>query len=368
MSTNPESPAKALAIEVDKTSSHEWSEICRGFRDTNIFQSWSYGAVRSGGADKVSHLVMKRGSNVLAACQVRIVKFPLLPSGLAFVRWGPLWNHHDTESNQDHFREAVRALRNEYVVRRKLILRIVPHLFEHEGDVFQKILAEEGFHLQREAKQDRTLLIDLSPTLDELHRGLHQKWRYNLNKSRKQNLELIQGTDVALFDDFRRIYDEMVDRKQLLSGSELAHFTAVQKDLPEKDKMRVFLCRFEGQVCAGSICSALGENGIYLLGATSNRGIKTFGSYLVHWTMLEWVKQQGCRWYDLNGINPVINPGGYQFKVQLGGATGRDVRFLGQFDAYPHAAAKLLVKGGELLRGKVRKIRQGRTKAPNRGQ
>ncbi len=114
--------------------------------------------------------------------------------------------------------------------------------------------------------------------------------------------------------------------------------------------MRVFLCKTEGEICAGGIVSALGEMAIYLFGATSNRGIKTDGSYLVHWRMLEWVKQQGCSSYDLNGINPDKNPGGYQFKTQLGGAHGREVYLLGHFDAYPNASVKWLTAIGDWAR------------------
>ncbi len=65
--------------------------------------------------------------------------------------------------------------------------------------------------------------------------------------------------------------------------------------------------------------------------------------------MLEYVKAQGCRWYDLNGINPVKNPGGYQFKTQLAGANGRDVQFIGQYDCYPNLVTKWIVNGGQRL-------------------
>jgi len=106
--------------------------------------------------------------------------------------------------------------------------------------------------------------------------------------------------------------------------------------------MRAFLCKADGELCAGGICSVLGETGVYLFGATNNRGRKTYGSYLVHWCMLDWVKRRGCRGYDLNGISPERNPGGYQFKLQLAGVYGKDVQFVGQFDSYPNALARPL--------------------------
>jgi len=110
-------------------------------------------------------------------------------------------------------------------------------------------------------------------------------------------------------------------------------------------------------VCAGGICSALGDTGIYLFGATSNRGIKCYASYLTHWRMLEWVKGRGCRRYDLNGINPEKNPGGYQFKSQLVGAHGREESLLGQFDAFPNAAMKWMLALGDRVRDTLKRRR-----------
>jgi len=62
----------------------------------------------------------------------------------------------------------------------------------------------------------------------------------------------------------------------------------------------------------------------------------------------------------LSGINPAGNPGGYQFKSQLAGENGRDVYFLGPFDAYPNAALRLLTSVGERLRATVKGRRESR--------
>lgn len=361
MTTSAQMSPVSPTVEIDGMSNEGWTRLCREFRDANVYQSWPYGVARSG-AGNLSHLVLRRGAVVIAACQVRLTRFPLLPGGVAFVRWGPLCVRQGTEPDPELFRAAIRALRAEYVVRRGLVLRLKPQHYEEPGEVYSRILREEGFELPANAPLDRTLLIDLSPPLEDLSRGLHQKWRYNLNKARKQGLELIQGTEDAHFAEFESIYAEMVDRKRLLSSSEVGSFRTAQKDLAPEEKAHVILCRSEGKVCAGGICSAIGDTGIYLLGATSNQGIKTFGSYLVHWRMLEWVKERNCRWYDLNGINPQRNPGGYQFKLQLSGANGRDVRFLGQHDAYPGVAAKWLLTGAEAFRTKMNRLRDWRAK------
>jgi lipid II:glycine glycyltransferase (peptidoglycan interpeptide bridge formation enzyme) len=200
--------------------------------------------------------------------------------------------------------------------------------------------------------------MDIRPSLEDLYQGLHQKWRYNLKKARKRNLEIVEGEEDVLFEGFEGIHAQMRERKQLVGLTDPALFRRIQNELGPDQKLRVILCKADGEVCSGGICSALGDTGIYLFGATSNHGTKSYASYLVHWKMLEWVKSRGCQSYDLNGINPISNPGAYQFKSQLGGTFGRDIHLLSEFDAYPNTALKMLVSVGDRLRTKFRNVRK----------
>jgi lipid II:glycine glycyltransferase (peptidoglycan interpeptide bridge formation enzyme) len=238
-----------------------------------------------------------------------------------------------------------------------MVLRLRPHLWEGEHDAHCDILIEEGFARQRTETRSRSIIMDLRPSLDELSRGLHQKWRNCLNAARKRSLEIIEGEDHALFEAFEPIHSEMQDRKRFVEGTSPAQYRIIQKQLRADEKMRVVLCKSEGKVCAGAIGSAIGDTGIYLFGATSNDGMKTGGSYLAQWNLIEWLKSRGCHWYNLNGINPVKNEGTYRFKSRLAGVHGREVDYLGQFDAYPNAAVGFCVRVADRVRNKRLAVR-----------
>lgn len=104
----------------------------------------------------------------------------------------------------------------------------------------------------------------------------------------------------------------------------------------------------------GLVGSAHGDTGIYLLGATSDEGMKTKGSYLLQWRMVQWLKERGCRWYDLGGINPETNPGVYHFKA---GLSGKDVTQPGTFEFSGSALSSLSLKAGETAKGILRGMR-----------
>jgi len=64
----------------------------------------------------------------------------------------------------------------------------------------------------------------------------------------------------------------------------------------------------------------MGDSAIYLLGATSDDGLNAKGAYLLQWALIQWLRENGFKWYDLGGIDPEGNPGVYSFKRGLSGA------------------------------------------------
>ena len=344
------------AVEVDRIDETSWNVLTTRFSDANIYQTWPYEAVKSG-ESKLSHLVVRNGADVAAAAQARVVHLPFFRSGIAYVRWGPLSRRRDQHGELTSFQDAVRALKTEYVDRRGLSLRILPRVSGADNEFVQALLQDEGYVLREGAKVQSTIVIDLRPTLDELSRSLHHKWRYNLNKARKQRATMLEGEDENFFLQFERIHREMVKRKRFASFVDVTELKTIQHRLPPALKMRAFLCSVDGDVCAGGVCSALGDTALYLFGATSDFGISTYASYLVHWHMLSWAKSQGCNSYDLNGIDPIRNAGGYQFKRQLSGEHGREVSFIGEYDAYPSRTMKALIAAGDAGRDRIRRSR-----------
>jgi hypothetical protein len=353
------------SAEADGVDEARWHEGLQGFRDANIYQTWPYDEVRAGRGN-LSHLVLAKDGGTVALAQARIVKLPLIGAGIAYVRWGPLWQRKSAPADANDFRQAVRALRNEYACRRGLVLRLRPILFREPASEFAAILAEEGYAAGTEPAE-RTLRLDLTKPIEELRNGMRPHWRRYLKVAEKSNLEIVQGTSGALFEDFIGIYRELVSRKAFAEPNDIGEFRAIQERLPPGLEMKILLCRENGQLCAGLICSAIGDTGIYLYGATSDQGLKARGSYLLHWRLIEGLKAAGFTTYDLHGINPATNPGTYKFKADLCGSNGQDVHFLGQFDANAGFLSPVCVALGERLRqarGSLRKTAELRTSTP----
>jgi hypothetical protein len=348
--------AGGYAAAVDTVDEPTWCRILERFDDANIFQTWSYGDVH-GSRRNISHLILTHEGEIVAAAQARVVALPLLGVGVAYVRWGPLWRLRQAGPNLETFRQSLRALRNEYACRRRLILRLYPVLFEDDAPCFASILQEEGFSAAADLARPRTLRLDLSRPLATLREGLRPHWRRELKLAERNGLQIIEGTDDALFATFITIYRQMVARKGFVTSTDVEEFRAIQRRLPAAFKMRIMLARSGDEVCAGLVCSVIGDTAIYLLGASGNMERQSRASYLLHWKLIEWLKTNGVAVYDLHGVNPVTNPGTYRFKKDLGGRDGKEVGFLGRFDAYANGLTHSCLEWGEALRTLSRRLR-----------
>lgn len=314
------SSAACLDVVVDGQTADSWDGVISGFGDASIYQTYAYGAVRWG-RRHLSHLVMSKGGKALAAAQVRIVRTPILPVGVAYVRWGPLWQMRGKEADPEVLAEMLERMRGEYCDRRGLILQIIPNAYATEGmgDGFAKTLEETGFRKDVSLPRYRTIHVDLTPDVETIRKRLNQKWRNQLNGSEKNGLEFEVACDTSAYGEFVHLYHGMRNRKGFESSVDVGEFGRIHEMLAGGRRMAVFLARKDGQAVGALVCSLIGDTATYLLGATNDRARELKASYFLHWQAMIWLKSAGARCYDLGGIDPVSNPGGHHFKSGFGG-------------------------------------------------
>jgi hypothetical protein len=327
---------------------HLWPELLDGFADANLFQTVPFCSIKSP-RSRVERFLMSKDSKMMAAALVRVISVPWPGVGCAYVRWGPLWRRTQAPPDLEVWRQAIRGLRAEYVLKRNMWLRLLPMLTDADDPAFVSAMNEEGFVPGGTGPRQRTMLIDLTPPLEQLRKGLDQKWRNHLNRGERNGLEIVEGTEDRLIEQFLVPYQEMISRKGLSEPGDIQSFRAIQRALPERQKMRVFLASSEGEVCTGAIASLLGERGIYHFGATGNKGMKTKAAYVLQWRIMQWLKQRNCTTYDLHGVNRASNPGVYEFKSGLCGKNGKEVTFVGSFDSCGGGRARMTAGAANLF-------------------
>jgi len=340
--------SRSFDVVVDRVSEVQWNKLLEQFADANFYQTWAYGAV-SWGEQQLSHCVAMENGQCVGLAQLRVVRLPFLRAGVAYLRWGPCYQRVGAAADREILRRIIGALVSEYVHRRGLMLRIVPQTTtkDFEAVHWLEVLREFGFRKENRHLPYRTLRLDLTQELDVIRKRFDSKWRNRLNAAERAELTVIEGTGDELYGQFIELYDEMMARKRFDTGVNPRVFRRIQQRLPSEQKMLIMICGQGNVPQSGVVATAIGRTGIALLAATGNAGLKTSGSHLLQWRLLQRLKEHGCTWYDQGGINPQKNPGVYHFKQGMG---GEEVTALGSFALSHNAVSRLAVLIGERLR------------------
>ncbi len=340
-----------FSFEVDTAEKASWHSMLENFRDTTMYQTWSYGSIRWG-EPSLSHIILKKDAETVAMAQLRIAKLPVGRIGFAYLPWGPVWKKKDQEDDTTILRNMLRALYNEYACRRGYLLQCLPKANYNNYDIIRTIFTEEGFSWSPDSMQ--TVYINLSPSLESIRANTRGKWRQTLNRALKQKLEFKQGSSDQVYDIASSIILEMKKRKNFVEFGSMEDIIEIDIDLPDNLKLCFLLCIAENNPVAVLGWFPIGEIGLPLVGATNNNALQYNASYPLYWKMVEYYKDKGAACIDLGGINKERNPGGYLFKTGLAGKNRIEKNYVGQFDACNSFLSLLFFKKAMSLRQSYR--------------
>jgi len=304
-----------------ETRREEWIALAADFADHNYRHCWDYAdmlAARSKAA--AEHVVVARGDGPAGLASVRVKRLPGARTGIAYVAGGPLVRRRGHDAARGCLEAVLATLKAEYVDRRRLVLRVAPAI----GDVRWNALQDEclraaGFRPAAHLRPYRTMVVDIDRPLADVRTGLAKKWRNLLSSAERQELQVTQGRDPRPFEHFAPLFDELVARKAFDVDLGADFYARLQPRLPERERLHLAIAWVDGRPAAGVVAAIHGDTAVYLLGASNDLGRRTNAAYLLQWKVVEAAARQGCRAYDLGGVDPVGNPGVYRFKQRMGG-------------------------------------------------
>ena len=335
--------------EVDSMGESEWHEAMQQFDDASIYQTWSYGLVHAGEGN-LSHIVLKKDGVPLAMALARLKTIFGLGAGIAYVYWGPVWRKKGQEKRPEILEKMLEAMRQEYVIRRGLLLRILPRESALEGNNVTDIFKEGGFELEPKIRPYTTYLMNLNRSEEDLFKNLKKNWRHRLRQGRKHNFQFVYGTESGLYEIFISLYKDMYSRKRFARFVDVHDFQKVQEYLPKQLKMQILLCYYQDKPIAGAVWSNIGNTVLSIFSATTLDARDRQAMYCLKWEELLRSKEEGLDYFDLGGVDAVRAPGPTAFKAGLAGKDSQETHFIGRFSSCESLSSSILVNGAEKLR------------------
>ncbi len=344
---------EGYTYQVDNIDKNAWHNLLGKFNDSSFYQTWSYGAI-SWEKESLSHLILRKNDEIISIAQLRTAKLPLMPIGFAYLSWGPIWRKKGGKNDYEILRNMLRALYSEYVKKRLYLLRIIPKQIHDNEDAIIGVYKDEGFSWLPDPQ--KTIYVDLTPSLDEIRKNMGSGWKKTLRRSMNIDMDLIEDDEASLNDTAISLVREMKKRKGFADFGSMENNLIINNDLPNELKMKLVFCKFENELVAVFGWSKIGETGIPLVSATGNNASKSLAPHRFYWKMIEYYKNNGFRKCDLGGINKKNNPGGYQFKAGVAGATRIEKNYIGQFDLCENYFSSFCFKTGMSFRQHCRSL------------
>lgn len=224
-------------------------------------------------------------------------------------------------------------------------LRYLKNLAKEEGSIFIKaeplndnvaqFLAKNKFKKsKKETQPSRTVVLDLTQSEDQLLDRLHHKTRYNIKVAEKHKIKVptLQGPTLPVdnHEDFWKLMKKTSKRDKFSSHpkdyyEKLLNFFSGNSQISTK----LFLAYRDDQPVSGLILLTYGDTGYYLHGASDYEYRSLMAPYLLHWTVVKFLKEAGLKNYDWWGVDARKWPGVTRFKLGWG---GRTVEYPGSFD------------------------------------
>jgi len=188
-----------------------------------------------------------------------------------------------------------------------------------------------------------TILIDLSPTKEEILAQMKAKTRYNIRLAEKHGVHVRRMADHHL-GQWYRIYRETCLRNRIGARS-YAYFQRLLRIARERAgeiTIALLHASYEEKLLGGIIVVLYNSTATYLFGASSHALRNLMPNHLLQWHAMQWAKEEGCRYYDLFGVAPAATghylSGLYRFKSGFGG------RLITRWGSIDYAASALLTR------------------------
>ncbi len=314
-------------------------------------RAWARVKARNGWDARVVTAESAAGS---VGAQVLLRRPRPVPWTFGYAPRGPIATRWDRAAMED----LVVALRAEAssTVRRLSHVRFDPEVEadgpDDPGGAARTALAAAGFRPAPPIQPDRTRVVDLAISEDDLWSGLRKKWRQYVSKARAGGVT-VRSAESGELETFYGIYRETASRAGFLIRTLGAYRDVWDAFRPDGRATLLLAEGPDGTPLAALFLVATGARVIEPYGGMTATGAELRANYLLKWEAILRARAAGASAYDMWGL---AHPGIKHFKTGFG---GREVRYIGAWDLVLDPVGREVYERGQAARVRWSRRRAG---------
>jgi len=188
-----------------------------------------------------------------------------------------------------------------------------------------KLFEDQGcIPANKKTYPEATVVLDISPSPEDLLKNFHTKHRYNLNLAKKKNLELTFEINEKTLNEFYHL-QKITSKRQGYIIKDFEYYNVLINTFNKKSKCLLTTCYSEGNPISSWLYIINGDYAYYLYGGSDDNYKNLFPSTLVLWESILKLQEKKVKTLDLFGACYDLNNqddsyyGFTIFKLRFGG-------------------------------------------------
>jgi lipid II:glycine glycyltransferase (peptidoglycan interpeptide bridge formation enzyme) len=291
-------------------------------------------------------IALSRGGVIVAGCQL-LVRHVSRLGAVAYVSHGPLVANGDTAALSAVLDTVQGLIRQEPLLYLKL--QPPPDGNDMAGTLTKRRFVPSGL----DTAPRLTVRVDLRQEPGAILGAMRTRTRTYIRQAQRRGVVVRDGSD----DELKVFCDlvEATSRRQGFDPYPRRYYEQIWRSF--RGHAHLLLAEYQGDILSSTLLLGFGDSVIFKMGGWLGSHHDVRPNELLHWTGMQWARDCGYRYYDLEGIDRTVAeailagrdrknlsvPGTTHFKLGLGGQV---TRFPG---AYDYARQPLLRLGLPLI-------------------
>jgi lipid II:glycine glycyltransferase (peptidoglycan interpeptide bridge formation enzyme) len=314
----------------------EWNSLLVSLSTSHVLQSWEWGQFKHRWGWTPRYLLFEDRGQSRAAALILKRTLPRLGLSVMYVPKGPALDYGDASLVE----EVLGALQDIARRERAIFIKIDPDV----APPFIPPASRGGkrggdWRFSSEQIQFRnTVLLNLTPTEEELLAAMKPKTRYNIRLAGKKGVGVRAG-GIEDIETLYAMYAETARRDGFIIRP-FAYYHDLWSSFIAGGLAQPFIAEVASEPVAGLVLFRFGDRAWYFYGMSRDTHREKMPSHRLQWEAIRWAKSHSCTVYDFWGAPDELNEsdpmwGVYRFKEGFGG------KFTEHIGAWDYPASKL---------------------------